>query len=200
MPVQRYLRQYQSLILGRTERWYKLFVKHLELRLVEIAEALFRDGDDIPVPVVTFAGDGVDFGVVTRCGNGDGDVPVEDAEGGQDVVVDGYAGVVGEALIAGNVVKVISAHDWECMRSVVGGLITTADWAIGVDSSVDYMIDTSRCQCVHEVKLEAPEIIGQFHVAHRVQSSDLFFRTYRKNSKCPRMNIGIVLVHIMTGR
>lgn len=86
-----------------------LFIEAFEPCLVEIAETFFSNGDDIPVLVTAFTGDGVDFGIVACRGNGD--APMEDTEGGEDGVVDGYTGVVEEALVAGDVIKVVGAHD-----------------------------------------------------------------------------------------
>lgn len=90
-----------------------LFIEALELCLVEIAETLFSDSDDVSVFVSALAGDGVDFGVVCAClsrGRGDWDVPMGYADGGEDGVGDGCTGVVGETLVAGDVVKVVGAH------------------------------------------------------------------------------------------
>lgn len=87
-----------------------LFIEGFELCLVEIAEAFFGDSDDIPVPVSALTGDGVDFGVVACRGDWDGDVPVEDTDGSEDGVVNKCTRVVGEALIAGNIIEVVGAH------------------------------------------------------------------------------------------
>ena len=87
-----------------------LGIEYLELFLVLITEGVFSDGRDVDGLVVALVGDGVDLGVVACDGDRDGDVPEENADGSEGGVVDGYPGVMGEALVAGEVVKIIGMH------------------------------------------------------------------------------------------
>ena len=85
-----------------------LGIEYLELFLVLITEGVFSDGHDVDGLVVALAG--VDLGVAACDGDRDGDVPEENADGSEGGVVDGYPGVMGEALVAGEVVKIIGMH------------------------------------------------------------------------------------------
>lgn len=78
--------------------------------LVAIAESFFSDGHGLDDLVIALTSDGVDFGVAAFRGDGDGDVPEEDADVSEDSVVSGYTGVMGEALVAGEVVEVVCTH------------------------------------------------------------------------------------------
>lgn len=95
---------------GWAKRSDVLRIEYLELCLVKIAERFFSDGHDINGLVLAVKGDGVDLGEVVCHGDRDGDVPEEDTDRSEGGVADGYAGVVGEALVAGKVVKVVGTH------------------------------------------------------------------------------------------
>lgn len=60
--------------------------------------------------VSTLVGDSVDFRVLANRGNRERNMPVENANRGKDGVIHGCTRVVGKALVAERVVKVIGAH------------------------------------------------------------------------------------------
>ena len=50
-------------------------------------------------------------------------MPEEDTDRSEGGVADGYAGLVGEASVAGKVVKVVGAHDANSMEIKVGSVV-----------------------------------------------------------------------------
>lgn len=80
-----------------------LVEEHLDLVLVRLAHGLGRHGDLVAVLVAALRGDGVDVG-------DGGTVLVDDAERAQGFGGDGAAGVVGLALVAGEVVEPVGLH------------------------------------------------------------------------------------------
>ena len=88
--------------------------EYFERLLVDITESFLGDGHSLYGLVVTFMGDGIDFGIVACRGGGDGDVPEKDADGSERGVAGGHTRVMGESLVAGEFVKVVSAHVGWC--------------------------------------------------------------------------------------
>jgi hypothetical protein len=80
-----------------------LFEEHLDLVFVDGAHLVGRDGDFVAVLVGALRRNGVD-------GRDTGAVPVEDAERREVGFRDRAAGVVGRALVAGQVVVVVCFH------------------------------------------------------------------------------------------
>lgn len=107
MPARRRVER-KTRMLGR--KMDVLGIKYLKHLLVLIAESVFGDAHDLYGLVVTLAGDGVNLGVVASGGDGDGDVPEEDADRSEGGVADGYPRVMGEGLISWEVVKVVGTH------------------------------------------------------------------------------------------
>lgn len=83
-----------------------LLIEHLYLTLICIPQPFLRHANGIAVLVSPLVGD-----LINGCFVGfDGDVPEADADGLQGGYVDGCSGVVEEALVASDVVKVVGAH------------------------------------------------------------------------------------------
>ena len=91
-----------------------LVEEHPDLVLVNGAHLVRGDGDLVAVLVGALRGEGVDVG-------DGGAAPVEDAEVGEVGFRDGAAGVVGLALVAGQVVVVVGFHFFDGVSGGGGG-------------------------------------------------------------------------------
>ena len=87
-----------------------LVIEVLDLCLEFVSERFLVDRNDVVILVISLLGD-FKYLVFVRPCFVNGDVPVQDSDGFEDVIGCFFAGVMWETLVSGNVIHKVGAHD-----------------------------------------------------------------------------------------